>query len=236
MAAPSRSQRQHMKDELAERQWREWELTRRHLLQAGAFALAGSALASNVGSFARVAAAQEEPVAGGKVVMTLYTDVFSFDPTIPTDNPSIWTMLNVYDQLTRVAPGSQEVEPGLAESWDTSEDGLTWTFHLREAALPDGTPLTASDVVFSLQRTFASPSVGFFFASFDSVTADDDRTVTIVLSQPWAPMLADLSLFGASIVPQAPVEADADAFFNAPFSSGPFSVTEWAKGDRILMQ
>jgi peptide/nickel transport system substrate-binding protein len=239
MTVISKSRRRKATDDLAKRQWEEWALSRRHLIQAGAFALAGSALAYEGGQFKlapAAAARQEEPQSGGRVVMTMVTDAFSLDPVVPTDNQSIWTMLNIYDQLTRVAPGSQEVEPGLAESWESSEDGLTWTFHLREAKLPDGTPLTASDVVFSLERTFASPSVGFFFASFDSVTADDDRTVTIELSQPWAPMLADLSLFGASIVPQAPVEADPDAFFNAPYSSGPFSVTEWAKGDRILMQ
>ena len=234
MGRPGSRQRRES-DELADRQWQEWFLTRRHLLQAGAFALAGGALAK-VAPGGVLAAAQEEPQAGGKVVMTLYTDVFSFDPPVPSDNPSIWTMLNVYDQLTRVAPESRDVEPGLAESWESSEDGLSWVFHLREAKLPDGTPLTASDVVFSLERTFASPAWGFLFASFDSVTAEDDRAVNITLAQTWAPMLADLSLFGASIVPQQAVEADADAYFNAPFSSGPFYVTEWAKGDRILLQ
>ena len=235
MARITSSQRQRAMDDLAARQWQEWYATRRHLLKAGAFALAGGAMASRLGPLG-VAAAQDEPQAGGRVVMSLYTDVFSFDPPVPSDNPSIWTMLNVYDQLTRVAPGSQDVEPGLAESWESSEDGLTWTFNLREAALPDGTPLTASDVVFSLERTFESPAWGFLFASFESVAAEDDRTVTIQLEQTWAPMLADLSLFGASIVPQAPVEADPDAFFNAPYSSGPFYVTEWAKGNRILLQ
>src|SRR5919107_5184623 len=206
-----RGSRRQAMDDLAKRQWEEWALSRRHLLQAGAFALAGSALVGRTGPFGMLrtaAARQEEPQAGGKVVMTLYTDVFSFDPPVPADNPSIWTMLNVYDQLTRVAPGSQGVEPGLAESWETSEDGLTWTFKLRDAKLPDGTPLTASDVVFSLQRTFESPVSGYLFSAFESVTADDDRTVTITLSQPWAPMLADLSHYSASITPQAPVEAD----------------------------
>ena len=68
-------------------------------------------------------------------------------------------MLNVYDQLTRVAPGSQDVEPGLAESWETSEDGLTWTFNLREAKLPDGTPADRrATSSFPLERTFESPS------------------------------------------------------------------------------
>jgi peptide/nickel transport system substrate-binding protein len=239
MTIISRSRRRQAMDDLAKRQWHEWALSRRHLIQAGAFALAGGALASKTGPFDQTAAAavrQDEPQPGGKVVMTLYTDVFSFDPPVPADNPSIWTMLNVYDQLTRVAPGSQGVEPGLAESWETSEDGLTWTLNLREAKLPDGTPLTASDVVFSLERTIASPVSGYLFSAFDSVTADDDRTVTITLSQPWAPMLADLSHYSSSITPQAPVEADPDAFFNAPYGSGPFSVVEWAKGDRILLQ
>ena len=182
-------------DDLAKRQWEEWALSRRHLIQAGAFALAGGALASQAGPFGLTAAAA---TAGGTASRWQgrhdpVTDVFSLDPRFPADNQSIWTMLNVYDQLTRVAPGSQDVEPGLAESWESSEDGLTWTFHLREAKLPDGTPLTASDVVFSLERTFESPVSGYLFAAFDSVTADDDRTVTITLSQPWAPMLADLS-------------------------------------------
>ncbi|HEX5497986.1 MAG TPA: ABC transporter substrate-binding protein, partial [Thermomicrobiales bacterium] len=137
------------RDALAARQWDEWFLTRRHLLQAGAFALAGGGALRGLGPLAR-AAAQGEPKPGGKVVMTLYTDVFSFDPPVPSDNPSIWTMLNVYDQLTRVAPGSREVEPGLAESWESTDDGLTWTFHLRDGKLPDGTPVTSADVVYSL--------------------------------------------------------------------------------------
>ena len=228
--------RRRAMDELAAQQWAEWRLSRRHLLRAGAFAVAGTALTGPGRSVGGARAAQDQPRPGGKVSMTLYTDVFSFDPPVPTDNPSIWTMLNVYDQLTRVAPGSQDVEPGLAESWESTPDGLTWTFHLREAKLPDGTPVTAEDVVFSLDRIFTSPTWGFLFAAFESATVADERTVTIQLSQTWAPMLADLSLYGASIVPKRLVEEQGDAFFNAPSGTGPFFVTEWAKGDRISLQ
>jgi peptide/nickel transport system substrate-binding protein len=234
MAEFSRNGRHGEMDELADRQWREWFLTRRHLLQAGAFALAGSAIASRADRSA--AAAQATPTPGGKVVMTLYSDVFSFDPIVPSDNPSIWTMLNIYDQLTRVAPGSREVEPGLAESWESSDDRLTWTMHLREGKTPDGTVLTADDVKYSLERVFTSPIYGFLFAAFESVKATDDRTVTIQLSKPWAPMLADLSLYGASILSPKMVKEGGDAFFNAPYGSGPFSVKEWAKGDHILLE
>ena len=231
----SASRRLRDMDELADQQWREWFFTRRQLLQAGAFALAGSVLVSKAPVNAR-AAVQDTPKPGGKVIMTLYTDVFSFDPIVPSDNPSIWTMLNVYDQLTRVAPGSREVEPGLAESWESSDDGLTWTLHLREGKTPDGTVLTADDVVYSMERIFGSATWGFLFAAFESVKAADERTVTVQLSKPWAPMLADLSLYGASILPQKAVEAGGDAFFNTPYSSGPFSVKEWAKGDHILLE
>jgi peptide/nickel transport system substrate-binding protein len=145
-------------------------------------------------------------------------------------------MLNVYDQLTRVAPGSREIEPGLAASWDASADGTTYTFHLRDGKLPDGTPVTSSDVVWSLQRLFKSATSGFFFAAFESVTAVDPKTVKIQLKQPWAPALADLSLYSASILPQKLVEAKKDEFFNAPVGTGPFYVTEWAKGDHISLK
>jgi peptide/nickel transport system substrate-binding protein len=225
------------RDELAERQWDEWFLTRRHLLRAGAFALAGGAALRGLGPLAHVGAQdQATPKPGGKIAMTLYTDVFSFDPPVPSDNPSIWTMLNVYDQLTRVAPGSREIEPGLAASWDASADGTTYTFHLRDGKLPDGTPVTSSDVVWSLQRLFKSATAGFFFAAFESVTAVDPKTVKIQLKQPWAPALADLSLYSASILPQKLVEAKKDEFFNAPVGTGPFYVTEWAKGDHISLK
>lgn len=236
MSTITRAGREVEIDELSARQWRQWRRSRRHLLKAGAFAIAGSTLLGPDRSLPQVAAMQGEPKAGGKLSMTLYTDVFSFDPPVPSDNPSIWTMLNVYDQLTRVAPGAEKVEPGLAESWESSSDGLTWTFHLRDAKYPDGTSATAEDVVFSLERIFAAPTYGFLFAAFESVKAVDERTVTIHLRQPWGPMLADLSLYGASVVPKRVVEAKKEQFFNAPFGTGPFYVTEWAKGDRISLK
>ncbi len=144
---------------LAERQWAEWRATRRRLIRAGAGAGAGAGLAMAGGPGGwrptlRTAAAQETPVAGGSVVMGIVADVQSFDPPIPSDNMSIWTMLNIYDQLLRVAVDGQEVEPCLAESYELSDDLLTYTFALRPGVLfHDGTPLTAGDVKYCLDRT-----------------------------------------------------------------------------------
>ncbi|MDF3043367.1 MAG: extracellular solute-binding protein family 5 [Thermomicrobiales bacterium] len=142
---------------LADRQWAEWRATRRGLitsagLTAGALAIGGRAALS---SPARHVAAQDgEPKDGGAVTMSLADhDVENFDPIIPFDNMAIWTMLLIYDQVIRVGPDGLSLEPGLAETWEVSDDGLTYTFNLREANFHDGTPVTAEDVAFCLNRT-----------------------------------------------------------------------------------
>src|SRR5215216_5363825 len=74
-----------------------------------------------------------------------------FVPWLIDDNTALFTLGNVYDGLLRVTKDGAGVEPALATSWDTSEDALTWTFHLRTGVkFSDGTPLTANDVKVSL--------------------------------------------------------------------------------------
>src|SRR5262249_61415809 len=109
------------------RNWAEWGAPRRHLLKIGAFGGAGitlGGLAANSKPFVRSAAAQgSTPKVGGTIAMSLAdSDVQNFDPIIPTDNMSIWTMLLIYDQLIRVASDGKSLEPGLAEKWDVSAD------------------------------------------------------------------------------------------------------------------
>src|SRR5215216_215689 len=74
-----------------------------------------------------------------------------FVPWLIDDNTALFTLGNVYDGLLRVTKDGASVEPALATSWDLSEDGLTWTFHLRaDVKFSDGTPLTSNDVKVSL--------------------------------------------------------------------------------------
>src|SRR6266550_1343886 len=74
-----------------------------------------------------------------------------FVPWLIDDNTALFTMGNVYDGLLRVTKDGASVEPALATSWDTSADGLAWTFHLRPGVMfSDGTPLTSNDVKVSL--------------------------------------------------------------------------------------
>ncbi|MCC6315422.1 MAG: ABC transporter substrate-binding protein [Thermomicrobiales bacterium] len=228
-------------DERVVAQQRAWAIGRRRVLQA--MGLSAAALAFGQMPTARrgvAAAAQDgEPKAGGSLSMSLAdNDVQSFDPITVTDNMSIWTQLLVYDQLVRVAPDGLSVEPGLAESWDVSEDAKTYTFHLRDATFHDGAPVTADDVVFSLNRAISDDTSlwTFLFTAVASVEAVDDKTVVATLSETWAPFEAVMALFAASIFPQKLYEEQGDELWQHPIGSGPFMFDSWNKGVEIVLK
>jgi peptide/nickel transport system substrate-binding protein len=203
-------------------------------------ASSGGATSTPAGSSASSPASPSaSPVSGGTLVFARNADVISWDPIIPTDNPSIWAQLNIYDQLVRVAPGSEAVEPDLATSWDVSPDGKTYTFHLRTGVVfSDGTPLKASDVKFSLDRVATDKASlwGFLFPKMN-ITTPDDQTVVINLDTPWAPLLADLSVFAASIIPQAYFnQVGEQTFGDKPIGTGPFVLSSWQKGNVAVLK
>lgn len=180
-----------------------------------------------------------EPKYGGKLTMSLADrDVTSFDPIIPTDNMSIWTMVLIYDQLVRNAPDGQSVEPGLAETWEVSDDGLTYTFNLREAKFHDGSTVTAEDAAYSLLRAVQEEDSqwGWIYQGVDSVEATDERTVTVKMSHTWAPFLADVALFSSSIIPKKLHEERGAALFDSPIGSGPFQFVSWEKNTSIKLK
>jgi len=222
-------------------QWAEWEFSRRTLFRTSFAGLAAAAVA-NGGLLPRAVAAQDDegtPVMGGSLSMSLADDdVQSFDPIVPTDNMSIWTMLLVYDQLIRVAPDGKSLEPGLAESWEISDDLLTYTLHLRDATFHDGSPVTAEDVVYSVSRTAfdeASTWKGMVEV-IDTIEASDDKTVVITLNTVWSPFEADLALFACSIIPKTAHESQGADLFNNPIGSGPFMLDSWDKGSQMVLK
>lgn len=146
------------------------------------------------------------------------------------------------------------LQAGQAETWETSEDGLTWTFHLREGLKwSDGTDLTANDFVYSWKRV-CDPEVAAPYAEtvlsmvkgYDdaikgdidalAVTAPDDNTLVVELSNPCT-YFGSLAAFATlSPVQQATIEANGDAWAVAPetyVSNGPFYMTEWVPGSHI---
>ncbi|WP_298429693.1 ABC transporter substrate-binding protein [uncultured Jannaschia sp.] len=139
---------------------------------------------------------------------------------------------NVFEGLTRFGPDGS-IQPALAESWDVSEDGLTWTFDLHEGVtFHDGTTMDAEDVVFSLDRARAEDSTNAQKALFEgiaSVEAVDAQTVRITLAAPNGNLPFNLAWGDAVIV--APESAETNA--SAPVGTGPFTVADWVQGDRV---
>jgi len=139
---------------------------------------------------------------------------------------------NVFEGLTRFAPDGAVV-PGLAESWDISEDGLTYTFNLRDGVtFHDGTDFTAEDAVFSLDRARAEGSTNAqpaLFAGIESVTAADDTTLVVTLSAPNGSFLFNMAWGDAVMV--APESIDTAQ--TNPIGTGPFAFSEWVQGDRV---
>jgi peptide/nickel transport system substrate-binding protein len=179
------------------------------------------------------------PRSGGTLRMSLAdADVQSFDPIVPSDNMSIWTMLLMYDQLVRTGKDGASVTPDAARNWTTSADGKTWTLHLRDdLKFSDGTPVTAEDVKFALQRAGSRGSnFESNFKLIDRIDTPDPHTVVVHLKKPSASFLAYAALYSASIVPERLVTAQGQAFWQHPVGSGPFVLTEWVKNDHLVLK
>ncbi|MEM9756242.1 MAG: ABC transporter substrate-binding protein [Pseudomonadota bacterium] len=139
---------------------------------------------------------------------------------------------NVFEGLTRFGPDGS-ILPALAESWEISDDGLTYTFNLRSGVMfHDGTDFTAEDVVFSLDRARAEGSTNAqpgLFADIETVEAIDDTTVRITLTAPNGAFLFNMAWGDAVIVAAESAETNA----TNPIGTGPFQFSEWVQGDRV---
>lgn len=185
---------------------------------------------------AATAAQADDPVRGGTLVLARYQEPLTLDPNIPADNGSIYAIEQIFDALIEPDTEGSGLRPGLAESWEVSEDGTVYTLTIREASFHNGDPVTVADVVFSLENARANEGYGFVFAPVEAVEAVGDDQVRLTLSEPYSPMLSALSLFTASIVPQAVYEADPEGFGSMPIGSGPFEVVEYARGERLVLE
>jgi peptide/nickel transport system substrate-binding protein len=162
-------------------------------------------------------------------------DALTIDPIASSDNASIWAELQIYDQLVRPSKDGSKLEPGVAESWTVSPDGKEYSFKLRsDAKFSDGTPVTAADVEFSLKRAAGEKSEwGRFFRPITTYQVVDDHTIVMKLEKPFTPIINNLAMFSASILPAKLVEAQGDAFFEKPVGSGPFVLVNWARGQKM---
>jgi oligopeptide transport system substrate-binding protein len=224
----------------------------RKFLVSSVSALALAALVS-AAPMASPASAQE-PRQGGSIVITYKDDVSTLDPAIGYDWQN-WSMIkSLFDGLMDYEPGTTELRPGLAESYEISGDGTVFTFKLRTGVkFHNGREMTAEDVKYSLDRTTLpetqSPGAGFFGSikgydavaagdakSLEGVTVVDPQTVRIELSRPDATFLHVMALNFSFIVPKEAVEEHGADFGKNPVGTGAFKLAEWTLGQRLVFE
>jgi peptide/nickel transport system substrate-binding protein len=178
--------------------------------------------------------------AAGVLTIGRREDSTTFDPIKSAQNVDNWVFSNVFDVLVRVDKTGTKLEPGLAESWTISPDGLTYTFKIRDAKFSDGSPITAEDAAFSLLRI--RDNKGSLWSDsykvVDTATAADPKTLVVKLKNPSAPFLSTLALPNVSVLSKKALEAEGEeAFAEKPEGvSGAFIVKEWRRGDRVILE
>ncbi len=199
---------------------------------------------------------------GGTLTYSTIGEPLTFNLAISTDASSSGILSYLFEGLTETSWLTDEVEPALAESWEVSDDGLTWTFHIRrDVKWHDGEPFTAHDVDFTFNRIIyndeipASSRPAFNFRFLDegggdwkeakmTVTAVDDYTIRCTLPVPFAPFLRSM---GTAIYPKHILEESVnDGTFASMWDietqpseiigTGPFTIEHYVLGDSLTLR
>ena len=180
----------------------------------------------------------------------------TLDPALNSAIDASNTIITIFEPLLLINENN-EVIGGQAESWEASEDGLTWTFTMRDGLKwSDGTDLTAKDFEYSFKR-MANPDTAAPYAAtclgmidgFDAAQAgdtdalnvkasDDGKTLTIVLAYPCSYFDKMAAFAAMSPVQQATVEANGDSWCTSAetfVSNGPYMITDWTPSERIVL-
>ncbi len=216
--------------------------------QAGLSVSIASALASaatHEGVAAPALALQD----GGKtLVVAIPQATVQLDPAIAGSNgygDIIPLADNITEGLTRFVPGTVEIEPALAESWEVSEDGLQYVFAIRPGVtFHDGTPLDAAAVATNFLRQLDENDplhqetmvyAGIVFADVESVEATGDMELTVTMSRPTILLPGNLAIFAAGIVSPTALEAEGAAFGQSPVGTGPFRFESWTQDVELVL-
>ncbi len=172
---------------------------------------------------------------GGELVVGISSDIKTLDPQMsPLDVFRHTIRSTVFEALVFINPETLKADPLLADSWETSADGLTWTFKLKPGVTwHNGSKFTAADVVYSIKRV-QDPKVGSPFSpqlvAVSKVEAPDDATVVLTLANTVPGLLANLAVI------QIVNEASIGTITTAPVGTGPFKFANWAPGDHIRVE
>ena len=188
-----------------------------------------------------VVAAQDTAVRGGTLVQAISADPPTLNPGTTTDTQAWSVMGKLFNGLTHL-DSEYRSHPDLAESWDVSRDGLTYTFRLRrDVKWHDGKPLTSADVKFTYLEILAKyhPTGRLAYQVVQSIETPDPHTAVIRLKKPFGPMLFMTNLNSGPVLPKHLLEGKdiATAEFNRkPVGTGPFRIAEAVKGSHYVLE
>jgi len=176
--------------------------------------------------------------------------IATLDPAYAKDQALIWATSQLYNGLVRL-DSNLNVEPCIAKRWTVSDDGLTYTFTLRDDVLfhrseffgtEDSTRrVVAADFLYSFRRIMdpavSSPGLWIFAnVADDGFVAPDDSTFVVRLRQPFAPMLSLFAMPYCSVVPHEVVEHWGADFRSHPCGTGPFRFQYWKEGVKLVLR
>jgi peptide/nickel transport system substrate-binding protein len=219
------------------------KLTRRQAVgRVAALGLGAAALGVGGAGLRRSTAAAQDatPKPGGILKVGLQADPTALDPQLQSLT-AIWKIVEqVYGTLVRIAP-DLSVQPSVAESWTVSDDGLTYTFKMRQGVNfhpPLSRPVVAGDVKYSFERLLdpatASTSAAEL-ASVATIEAPDDATLVLTLKAPDAALLANLAGQACIIFAKETIDEHGD-LSQVAVGSGPFIFKEYVPNTRIVLE
>lgn len=187
---------------------------------------------------------QEEQGGGGDTLnLAFFADMSTADPDVFYDIEGLAVVQSVYEGLLRYAPGNTEIEGDLAESWEVSDDGLTYTFALRDGlTFADGTPLDSEALQGSFERrTAVEQGPSYMLAGVASYETPDPQTFVVNLETPdaaflhylasaWSPKAVNPAVLDEHAGDLAQEHLDANSA-----GSGPFIIEEFTRGTGITL-
>jgi len=186
------------------------------------------------------ASTDSTPVAGGTLVYASGdAEPTCLDPHVGGNYPQALLASQYIEELTALDDGKPV--PALAESWQTSDDGKTLTFALRDdVTFSDGTPFDAAAVVANIEHVqdpATASSTGYLaLQSITKETATDDHTVTLTLSRPDSALLESFSQPWVGMESPEALQRPQEQNCESPVGTGPFVVTGWKHGDRVTLE
>lgn len=211
------------------------ELSRRRLLQSASALAAAGAFGGLAVIDVKPALAQDStpPVSGGEVILGYIDEPPTMDPRVSGSAKATNLMVNLFDTLIALDRDTGELVPGLATSWETSDDATTYTFHLREdVTFHDGTPFNAEAIKYTfdsiMDPDLRSLSAIGALGTYTETEVIDDYTVIVHFAEPYAAFLNMVS--ASTLAPVSPTAAESlgpTEFGRAPVGTGPFKFASW---------